>query len=258
MRDDILSQQNELVSIITPMHNSELFIRETIESVISQTYQNWEMIIVDDFSNDKSLDIVQEYAAKDKRIIAIPLSQKSSNGPIDVRNKGIEVARGRFIAFLDSDDLWDKNKLEVQLSFMLEGKIAFSYCNYRIYDDVKKIIKSEFAAPAKATYNDICKGNYIGCLAAMYDTAMIGKIYIVNAPKREDFATWLAILKKVPCAHNVSQTLATYRLRPYSVSSKKRRLIKHQWYVYRKIEKIGFLKSTYYLMATIINKLFKY
>ncbi len=258
MEKNTTNQFEELVSIITPMHNSARYISDTIESVISQTYRNWEMIIIDDFSTDSSRDIVKKYADRDHRIILIQLETKSQNGVVGVRNEGIKIARGRFISFLDSDDLWDPKKLLLQIEFMLTNKIAFSYANYRVFDENKCSVVNEFYAPKKVNYKDICKGNTIGCLVATYDASLIGKIYNIDAPKREDFATWLHILKIVTYAYNVGETLATYRLRKNSVSSKKRKMIKYQWRVYRKIERISFIKSCYYLLITIINKALKY
>lgn len=249
---------NVLVSIITPMYNSATYIRDTLDSVVSQTYENWEIIVVDDFSTDEGRAIVEEYCQLDKRINLISLAEKSPDGAISVRNEGIKASRGRFIAFLDSDDIWDANKLENQVDFMLNNQIAFSYADYRVCNEENTKILSIYRAPKKVSYSDLCKSNSIGCLVAMYDASILGKIYNENSPKREDLATWLKILKKVDYAYNVGQVLATYRLRKASVSSKKRKLIKYQWYMYRKVENIGLLKSIFYLIATIVNKIFKY
>lgn len=250
-------KHNELVSIITPMYNCEKYIEETINSVLNQTYDNWEMIVVDDFSTDSGPEIVKRYVSKDKRIKLLSMNRKSSNGPVDVRNAAIKEAKGRFIAFLDSDDLWDSNKLDIQITFMIENNIAFSYSNYRILDDNSGKIISDFVTPRTASYHDICKGNFIGCLTTVYDTLVLGKIFIVDAPKREDFETWLYILKKIKYANNVPTILATYRLRTNSFSSNKRKLIKYHWNVYRNVEKISDFKSLYYRISTIFYKLFK-
>ena len=240
------------------MYNSERFIATTIESVISQTYQKWEMIIVDDFSTDQSRTIVENYSKLNQRIKLIIFDKKSENGPIDVRNLAIQAANGQYIAFLDSDDYWDSDKLEKQLNFLNKINAAFIYSDYRVYDDKKQKITSTFKAPEKISYRDLCKVNNIGCLTVIYDRSKLGKIFIVDAPKREDFATWLYILKRVNFAYNVGERLATYRIHANSFSSKKAKLIKYQWRVYRKNEGFGILKSLHYLIQTIIHKIFKY
>lgn len=247
-----------LVSIITPMHNSEKFISETIQSVMDQTYANWEMIIVDDFSSDKSLFIAESRAEKDQRIRVLSCISKSANGPVDVRNRAINEARGQYIAFLDSDDLWDKDKLDKQIAYMKLNQVVFVISNYRVYDDKNKKVTSIFEAPTKISYRDLCKANNIGCLTVVYDASKLGKILIVDAPKREDYATWLHILKITDYAYNVGECLATYRVHNNSFSSKKVKLIKYQWRVYRKNEGFSIVKSLFYLLNTIIHKLFKY
>ena len=250
--------EDGLVSIITPMYNSEKFISETIESVISQTYINWEMIIVDDLSTDKSRSIAESYAKKDQRIKVIGCDHKSANGPIEVRNKAINEAQGQYIALLDSDDCWDKEKLEKQIAFMESHKVAFVISNYRIYNDMKQKIVSVFKAPPRIDYRGLCKVNSIGCLTVIYDASKIGKVFIVDATNREDHATWLNILQKTDYAYTVGECLATYRVHNNSFSSQNVKLIKYQWRVYRKNEGFGVIKSLYYLLNTIIRKLFKY
>jgi len=252
------SYKKGLVSIITPMHNSDKFIAATIDSVIAQTYRQWEMIVVDDFSTDNSRSIVESYVLKDQRIKLIICEKKSENGPIDVRNRAILEAKGQYIAFLDSDDCWDDNKLEIQLMFISEVDVAFIYSDYRVYDEKKHKMVSVFKAPTKISYRDLCKVNNIGCLTVVYDVSKLGKVFVVDAPKREDFATWLYILKKVDFAYNVGKCLATYCIHDNSFSSKKAELIKYQWRVYRKNEGFGILKSFYYLIQTIVHKIFKY
>lgn len=247
-----------LVSIVTPMYNSGKFIAATLDSVIAQTYAHWEMIVVDDFSTDDGCSIVSEYVKKDSRIKLITSEKKSENGPIDVRNRAIKEAQGQYIAFLDSDDCWDEMKLEKQLQYINIHGSAFVYSDYRIFNENKQKISSVFRAPAKISYRDLCKVNSIGCLTVLYDVSKLGKIFIVDAPKREDLATWLYILKMVDFAYNVGECLATYRVHNNSFSSKKIELIRYQWHVYRKNEGFGVVKSLYYLIQVIIHKIFKY
>ncbi|MCK5535976.1 MAG: glycosyltransferase family 2 protein, partial [Bacteroidales bacterium] len=218
---------NTLVSIITPSYNSQKFIQDAIDSVLSQTYQNWEMIIVDDVSSDRSNDIIEEYIKKDNRIKLIKLAKNS--GPSVARNKAIHLANGRYIAFLDSDDCWHSSKLTKQLSFMQEQDIALSYTGYyRIKEESGEII-DQIHVPKKVDYNELLKQNIIGCLTAIYDTHKIGKIYMPDIFRRQDFGLWLKILKKVPYAYGMLEPLASYRVRTSSVSSNKILASKYNW-----------------------------
>ncbi|HOQ70826.1 MAG TPA: glycosyltransferase family 2 protein [Bacilli bacterium] len=244
-----------LVSIITPLYNCEDIIRETIGSVLAQTYPHWELIIVDDVSTDNSREVVKEYVAKDKRIKLIELSE--NGGAAIARNKGIEVAEGRFIAFLDSDDLWKETKLEKQVNFMLENDYAFTCTDYeQLVDDTKKI-KLIIKARVKADYRIVIRYNPIGNSTVMYDTLKMGKVHIPEVRKRNDYALWLKILRMEKYVYGINEVLATYRIRKKSLSRNKVKLIKHQWYVYRKLEKINFFKSLYILWFVIITKIFR-
>ena len=181
-----------LVSIIMPNYNSAKFIKDTIDSVVAQTYKNWELIIVDDCSSDSSLEIIQQY--NDNRIHVIKNS--SNSGAAISRNNALDVANGRWIAFLDSDDLWDKNKLYKHLQFMAQSKSSFSFTHYSVMNNENELI-TEFS-PSKDIYNydTILKHCYIGCSTVIYDSKKIGKIYMpTDAIKREDFSCWLKILK---------------------------------------------------------------
>jgi glycosyltransferase involved in cell wall biosynthesis len=243
------------VSIITPLYNCEDIIRETIGSVLAQTYPHWELIIVDDVSTDNSREVVKEYVAKDKRIKLIELSE--NGGAAIARNKGIEFAEGRFIAFLDSDDLWKETKLEKQVNFMLENDYAFTCTDYeQLVDDTKKI-KLIIKARVKADYRIVIRYNPIGNSTVMYDTLKMGKVHIPEVRKRNDYALWLKILRIEKYVYGINEVLATYRIRKKSLSRNKVKLIKHQWYVYRKLEKLNFFKSLYILWFVIMTKIFR-
>lgn len=234
-----------LVSIITPMYNSENYIAETINSVIEQTYKNWEMIIIDDNSRDCSYNIVNEYAKKDKRI---KLYKNSSNeGVVKTRNKGIDIANGKYIAFLDSDDLWKPKKLTSQIEFMEQNKIVLSYTGYeKINEDssFRGIVK----VPEKVNYKELLKSNYMGCLTVVYNQEEIGKRFFKEYRKSEDYILWLSILKEVNFAYGVSENLASYRVMSNSRSSNKIDAVKFQWEAYKNIERLGSIKSVYYLL----------
>lgn len=244
-----------LVSIIMPNYNSAEYIGETIESILAQTYNNWELIIVDDCSTDNSIEIISNY--KDSRIKL--LHNETNSGAAVSRNNAIEAAEGRFIAFLDSDDLWNKNKLSNHLAFMCEGDYAFSCTSYSVVNGENQETAVFAPRKDKYTYREILKHCYIGCSTVVYDSDKLGKVYMpTNAEKREDFACWLQILKKgadVACFH---QNLTTYKVHQDSVSTNKMKMVKYQWRVYRKVERISLLKSMYYMLHWAIKGFFKY
>ena len=243
-----------LISIITPNFNSEKFISETIESVLNQSYRNWELIIVDDFSTDNSLNLINKFISKESRISLIKLSKNS--GPAITRNQGIKVAKGDYLAFLDSDDSWFTNKLEKQLNFMEQKDIAFSFTSYYSFDENKndrKLIKAkEFIS-----YNNLLTNNYIGCLTVMYSVKHLGKVYFPDVLKRQDWALWLKITKNNVLAHGIKEPLANYTRRKSSVSSNKLNLLKYNWVVYRKFEKLNLVRSVFLMIILLSKKILK-
>jgi teichuronic acid biosynthesis glycosyltransferase TuaG len=243
-----------LVSIITPNYNSEKFITECIDSVRNQTYKKWELIIIDDCSTDNSVSIIKKLQATDARIKLIKLNKNS--GPAVARNKGIEEAKGTYIAFLDSDDFWLPQKLKVQVPFMQTKKTSLSFSSYYSVNENKKNQKL-LKAKETINYNKLLKGNCIGCLTAMYSVEKLGKVYFPILKKRQDWALWLKILKDSNLAYGILEPLAFYRRRKSSVSSNKIEVLKYNWFVYRKFEKIGFLKSLYLLLILFFNKISK-
>ncbi|WP_374724691.1 glycosyltransferase family 2 protein [Calidifontibacillus erzurumensis] len=247
--------QDNLVSVITPSYNSERFIKDTIESVLAQTYQNWEMIIVDDCSTDGTVRLIRKYQRMDRRIKLFRLKQNS--GPAVARNLAIGQARGRYIAFLDSDDQWLPNKLAEQLQFMKENQIAFSYTQYRNMNESGKP-GSVVSIPDQVTYEDLLKHNVIGCLTVMLDRKVIGKVQMVNLRSRQDYALWLSILKKGYTAYGLQKVLAKYRNVENSLSSNKIKMARQNWRVYREVENISLIKSLYYFSHYAYFKLKKY
>lgn len=244
-----------LVSIVTPLYNSEKYIEETILSVLDQTYNNWEMLIIDDCSTDNGPNIVKKYTEQDERIKYLKLEENS--GAAVSRNKAIELAEGEYIAFLDSDDLWKKEKLEKQVEFMKENDYAISFTEYEEIDESGKKLNILIKAPKKAvTYRKYLLTNPIGCLTGMYSVKKLGKVYMPNLKNREDTGFWLNILKKDK-AYSLKENLAEYRIRKGSLSAKKYELIKYHWYLYRKVEKLSFLESILYLVSTIVTKILK-
>ena len=236
-----------LVSIITPMYNSEKFIELTIQSVQSQTYQNWEMIIVDDASTDRSIEIVKKIMSNEPRL---QLKQLVDNlGPAHTRNNGIKLAKGRFLAFLDSDDLWHKDKLEKQIKFMQKNHYAFTYTGFEKINEEGKVIGAIIPYKEEVCYHDLLKSNHIGCLTAMIDLKILGyKMYMPDIKKRQDQGLWLEILKEIDKAYCLNKVLGKYRIRKDSISINKIANIKFQWQLYRELEKLSIIQSFYYML----------
>jgi len=245
-----------LISIITPSYKGEQLIKQTIDSVIDQTYTNWEMIIVDDCSPDNSNEIIEEYIKKDNRIKLIKLDE--NRGPAVSRNSAIKEARGRYIAFLDADDYWHKEKLEKQLAFMKDNDIALSFTGYeRVEESSSKFIDTQFV-PTKVDYKTLLKQNIMGCLTVMYDTKKLGRVYMPDILRRQDYALWLKILKQIPYAYGLNESLAYYRVRTSSISSNKIRASRYHWKVLRDIEKLPIYKAIYYFGWYTYKSIMKY
>jgi len=235
-------KENALVSVIIPCYNSGLFIEETIESVLKQTYVNLELIIIDDCSTDDSLDVVEKFLVTDNRIRLVRLPRNS--GAAISRNEGIKLSKGRFIAFLDSDDIWKENKLEIQLKFMQENKLEFTCTNYNKIDENGADLHTEINFPSKSNYKDLLKNN-CGNSTVVYDTSRIGKIYVPNIRKRNDYLMWLQVIKKVDALYCLERQLSSHRIRTGSISSNKYDLIKYHWRVYRDHENLSYTYSIY-------------
>jgi teichuronic acid biosynthesis glycosyltransferase TuaG len=246
-----------LVSIITPMYNGAKFVGETIESVLWQTYGNWEMFIIDDGSTDAGPDIVRQYAAEDRRITL--LSQNNA-GSAAARNNGIRHARGQYISLLDSDDTWKEDFLEKQLKLMKEKNALLVYSSHTRIDAQSNEVLKPFIVPPKVTYKDLLKNCYISCLTGVYDASVYGKVYLREEMKslRDDYVYWLEIMKKVKVAYGNKEVLANYRMLDSSASRKKQKVIIPQFKVLYKVEKIGLLKSMYYLGNWAVISYFKY
>lgn len=231
-----------LVSIITPCYNGEKYIARTIDSVICQTYENWEMIIVDDGSKDGSADIVRGYTEKEPRIRFL---QQANAGSAAARNNGIRNARGQYMALLDADDLWDPEFLEDQIRFMEEKDAVCAYCSYRCIDENgQEILKPVMSRPVITT-KDMMVTNYIGCLSGLYDTTRHGKIYLREELRsiRDDYAFWLDIVKLEGKAYGNPRILASYRMLANSTTGNKFKLIKKQYQFYRGYLGLGVMTS---------------
>ena len=232
-----------LVSIIMPTFNSERFLKDTLEGILQQTYVNWELLITDDGSTDNTIKIIKDYQAFEKRIHLFTLSENS--GAAVARNNSISKSNGSFIAFCDSDDTWNEDKLEKQIGFMLDNNLNFSYSYYNIIDENNNFLK-KITTRDKVTYNDLLITCDIGCLTAVYDVEHFGKTYMYNIRKRQDYTLWLKLLKSTKFAYAYKESLANYRYRKDSISSNKLSALGYVFKVFYKIENIGFLLSVYY------------
>ena len=223
---------NELVSIITPCYNGAKYISETIDSVLCQTYTDWEMIIINDGSKDNSAEVISTYVERDSRI---KLINQKNGGSANARNHGIRVANGRYIALLDADDIWENNFLEEQLRFMKEKNALCVYSSYKRIDENSKEILKPVICKKQVTYNQMLITNFIGCLTGLYDTSVYGKVFLREELKsiRDDYAYWLDIVKSTGKAFGNTNVLARYRVMKNSVTGNKKKLIKSQYNFYR-------------------------
>lgn len=243
----------ELISIITPVYNCEKLLSKTIECVINQTYQNWEMILVDDCTPDNSAKIIKKYISKDKRIKYFKLNKNS--GAAIARNKGLKESKGRFIAYLDSDDLWKSEKLERQVKFMLNNNYAFTCTDYEKIDEGGKSLNKIIKIPNKVDYNLFLRNTIIQTVGVMVDTKLTGKkiLEMPNIRRRQDAATWCQLLKNGFDCYECPENLSYYRVVKNSLSSNKLKAIKMNWYWYRKIEKLPLLKTCYCFIGYAFN-----
>lgn len=231
-----------LVSIITPCYNGGKYIAQTIESVLAQTYQNWEMLIIDDGSKDNSAEIIKGYAEKDSRICLI---QQPNGGSANARNHGIREAQGQYIALLDADDLWKPEFLPEQIAFMKEKQACCVYSSYERIDENSNECLSPLVCRPSVTYKDMLVRNYIGCLTGLYDCSKNGKIYLHEELKsiRDDYAYWLDVVKVSGTAYGNQKVLACYRVLQNSTTGKKKKLIKAQYKFYRNYLKLNPIMS---------------
>ena len=244
---------DELVSIITPSFNSEKFISETILSVQKQSYTNWEMIIVDDFSTDKTVRIIQEFILKDNRIKLFEFEKNFGTGV--ARNFGLNKSKGRYIAFLDADDLWKQEKLKIQIAFLKTNHQFFTFSFYDCMDENGNSLYKTITAPKNLTYSQLFFCNFIGNLTGIYDANYFGKIPIPSIRKRQDWMLWLTILKKIKTAKPIPESLAIYRIRKDSISASKIDLLKHNFLVYRQFHQFNIVFSIFCMMLFLVIQL---
>jgi teichuronic acid biosynthesis glycosyltransferase TuaG len=244
---------SNLVSIITPSYNSSRFIEECIDSVLSQTHDNWELLIVDDCSSDNSCELIEKY--NDKRIALIELEKNV--GAAEARNIAIRKAKGKYIAFLDADDLWMPTKLEKQIGFMLEKNIAFSFTSYESISEDGQQRYSIIKAYKKMTYYSYLKNTIIGCLTVIIDREKTGDFQMPNIRSSHDMALWLLLMKRGFDAFGLEENLGSYRVVSTSNTSNKLKAAFDVWEVYRKVERLGIFYSIWCFINYVFNAIKK-
>ncbi len=245
----------KLVSIITPTYNCAKFIARTIDSVQAQTYQNWEMIIVDDRSQDNTREIVEEYMKNDPRIQYHLLEVNS--GAAVARTTAMQLAKGVYMAFLDSDDIWMPDKLERQITWMNDNGYAFSCTSYEQIDEDDNLLNRTIKTIKKTDYNRLLLDCPVGNSTVMYDVEKMGKFEVPNIRKRNDDALWLQMLKKEKYIWGMPDVLMKYRIRQNSISSNKLKVIKYHWILYREIEHLSVFRSAFHIGYWCFLKVFR-
>jgi len=245
-----------MVSVIIPNYNASRYLGETLESVRNQTFADWEAIVVDDCSSDHSVEIIQSYVQKDRRIRLIEC-MTNNGGPAVPRNMGIAAAQGDYIAFLDSDDLWLPGKLEIQLRFMKERNVRLSSTSYSLIDenshDLNRIIRAE----PQMNYKKYLRNTAIGFSTTIVHRELLSGISFQKMPVAEDFPFWLDVLRQGETMYGLQQVLTKYRVQKKSLSSNKIRSARQIWSVYREYERFCFLRAAFYFSCYAANAIRK-
>lgn len=238
---------SELVSVIVPVYNAEKFIREAMDSVRAQTYENWELLLVEDGSNDGSVDVITGYIAETQETRIRLIRQPSNQGAARARNRGVREAAGRYIAYLDADDLWMPEKLEHELRFVEEKDAAFAFTGYEFADERGVGLGKIVRVPETLVYRQALSNTTIFTTTVMFDTAKISK-ELLEMPeiKSEDTALWWRILKDGYTAYGLDENLARYRRAGRTLSSNKLKAIRRIWNLYRKAEGLNLARSIWH------------
>jgi len=244
-----------LISIIMPAYNSEKHIKDSIKSAINQTYKNWELLVINDNSKDKTAKIIQDFSDKDNRIKII--NNQINLGVSKSRNKGIKLAKADWVAFLDSDDLWQKNKLAKQISFAQKNKVEFIFTGSSYINKNNKEFKGIFEVPREVSYSSLKKHNVISCSSVLVKRKYFKDIKMPDDNMHEDFATWLKILRLGIKAYGINEPLLIYRLYSGSKSGNKLKSFKMSYSVFRYLG-LNRIESIHYTMSHLLNSIKKY
>lgn len=243
----------QLVSIIMPSYNSADTIAKSIESVQKQDYAHWELLITDDCSSDRTVEIVRQLASQDPRI-SIEVNSVNSGAGFS-RNQSINRSSGKYIAFLDADDLWLPNKLSTQVFYMEQTGAVFSYTAYQKFSDAG--LGGILMPPTRVTYKELLRGSVIGCLTAMFNAEVLGRQNMPLIRKRQDMGLWLKLLQLCKEAHGIPQVLAQYRV-DSGMSQNKFNAACYQWLLYRDVVGLNFMQSVWYFGWYALNGFIKY
>ena len=248
-------EKKELISIVLPTYNSGKYISTTIDSVRAQNYDNWELIITDDASTDNTYNILKQYHEQDDRIKVYRLERNS--GAAVSRNNSLQYCNSCFIAFIDSDDIWCKQKLTFQVDFMKKNNCPISFTSYNLIDDSGKELDRIIKTMEEVNYTTYLKNTIIGMSTSMVNTSLTGPLVFKNIRTRQDTYLWITLLRRGFIAYGIEKSLASYRVRNDSISSNKIRAAKQVWKLYFEYEDLGFLVSSYYFFCYIFNSIKK-
>ncbi len=238
-------KKNALVSIIMPAYDAAVHITESIASVQEQTFGNWELLVIDDASRDKTPQIVEDLMATDDRITLHRLPTNQGAG--FARNIGIKASKGDYISFLDADDLWFPQKLEIQLDFMQKSGANVCFSNYELITEEGISQGQQIKALENLPFKKLLRANYVGNLTGIYNSKKLGKIYCPLIRKRQDWGLWLLAVRKAGGAKGILEPLAKYRVRKNSISANKKEMLVYNYRVYRKVLKFSALKSLFWM-----------
>ena len=245
-----------LISVIMPAYNSAKYIEQSIKSVQGQSYENWELLVIDDASSDETTVIIKDLAKEDCRI---KLHVNDSNqGTAWCRNYAAQISQGEFVAYLDSDDIWYADKLGRQLSVLAKSDVDLVYCSYGYIDEAGVRSPKIFRVPEQVTLKQMLKQNVIGCSTVMVKKAVAAQYRFSSQYYLEDFVLWLSMLKDKKQLYGLTDALVDYRIRKNSRSNNKLLCAKHRWTVFREFLKFSRLKSMYYMVQYATAGIIKY
>jgi teichuronic acid biosynthesis glycosyltransferase TuaG len=239
------------VSVIMPAYNAKAYLEEAIRSVIDQTFQDWELVVVDDASSDDTPKIVQALASQEPRLVAERLAENRGVGYC--RNRGLELAKGRFVAFLDGDDRWHPEKLSRQLAFMRQKKAVFSFTAYEVISATGTWLSLAPPVPDEMTYEKLLGNSLIGCSTVVLDRESLGEVRFPEMRTRQDFALWCTLLRDGRKAAGLADVLTQYRLSPAGISKNKLKGARQHWRVYREHLGLGLFKATRHFISYAWN-----
>ncbi|NMA84098.1 MAG: glycosyltransferase [Epulopiscium sp.] len=250
-----MSKNNDLVSVVMPAYNCENYITNAIESVLKQTYSNFELIVIDDGSKDNTLKIINDYGKKDYRVKVF--RNKKNSGVSATRNRGISLAEGEWIAFLDSDDIWIEDKLEKQMNCVYAQNAEFVFTGVSYIDETGKSYSGIFEVPNEVSYKKLLRQNVITCSSVLVNKRYFENIRMEKDDMHEDYAVWLRILRLGVTAYSVNEPLLIYRISRNSKSGNKLKTIKMTYKVFRFIG-INSVGSVYFMMQHVFRSVIKY